>query len=89
MKSNRKYILPFLALGLTMASCSDFLDKEPLDQGTDAIMFKSPEQFDQAALALYSFPDWKSANYDGGLDVSRLYLDQEVPCQGNPSMMPL
>ena len=48
MKSNRKYILPFLALGLTMASCSDFLDKEPLDQGTDAIMFKSPEQFDQA-----------------------------------------
>lgn len=70
MKSNRKYILPFLALGLTMASCSDFLDKEPLDQGTDAIMFKSPEQFDQAALALYSFPDWKSANYDGGLDVS-------------------
>lgn len=53
-----------------MASCSDFLDKEPLDQGTDAIMFKSPEQFDQAALALYSFPDWKSANYDGGLDVS-------------------
>ncbi len=56
MKSNRKYILPFLALGLTMASCSDFLDKEPLDQGTDAIMFKSPEQFDQGSARALLFP---------------------------------
>ena len=69
MKTN-KYIFPFLALGLAMTSCSDFLDKEPLDQGTDAIMFKTPAQFDQAALALYSFTDWKSANFDGNLDVS-------------------
>lgn len=77
MKLN-KYILPFLTLGLTMASCSDFLDKEPLDQGTDAIMYKTPAQFDQAALALYSsFTDkdcgqvmWQNANFDGNLDVS-------------------
>ncbi|MDE6095946.1 MAG: RagB/SusD family nutrient uptake outer membrane protein, partial [Muribaculaceae bacterium] len=69
MKTN-KYIFPFLALGLAMTSCSDFLDKEPLDQGTDAIMYKTPAQFDQAALALYSFPGWNNANFDGNLDVS-------------------
>ncbi|MDE6510662.1 MAG: RagB/SusD family nutrient uptake outer membrane protein, partial [Muribaculaceae bacterium] len=66
----KRYILPALAFGLAMTSCSDFLDKEPLDQGTDAIMFKNPAQFDQAALALYSFTDWKSADFDGNLDVS-------------------
>lgn len=71
MKTN-KYIIPFIALGLAMTSCSDFLDKEPTDKGTDAIMFKTPEQFEQAALALYSFPVWTNINdnCDSGLDVS-------------------
>jgi len=59
-----------LILGAAMTSCSDFLDKEPLDQGTEAIMFKNPEQFEQAANALYDLPQWKYANYDKNTDIS-------------------
>lgn len=67
-----------LALAVTMTfslpSCSDFLDKEPLSQGTEAITFKTPEQFEQAANALYVLPGWN--NYkdrlDGGTDLSGL-----------------
>lgn len=77
MKLN-KISISTLLLGMALTGCSDFLDKEPLDQGTDAIMYKTPAQFDQAALALYSsFTDkdcghtsWNNADYDGNLDVS-------------------
>lgn len=51
-----KNSIPAIILGLAMASCSDFLDKEPLDQGTEAIMFNNPSQFEQAAYALYNLP---------------------------------
>ena len=60
-----------LALAVTMTfslpSCSDFLDKEPLSQGTEAITFKTPEQFEQAANALYVLPGWN--NYKDRLEV--------------------
>lgn len=44
------------------AACSDFLDKEPLSTGTEAIFFKTPEQFVQAANALYDLEGWKNYN---------------------------
>lgn len=71
MRQYIKYFL-ILAAGMSMASCSDFLDKEPLDQGTDAIMFKNPAQFEAAANALYggTVPDWKSINTDGNTDIT-------------------
>lgn len=50
----------FLAFALTTTGCSDFLDKEPLDQGTDAIAYKNAEQFKQAANEFYAHLDgWK------------------------------
>lgn len=64
------YSLLILSAGVSMASCSDFLDKEPLDQGTEAIAFKTPEQFEQAANALYDLPQWKNADFDGNTDIS-------------------
>ncbi|MDE6771074.1 MAG: RagB/SusD family nutrient uptake outer membrane protein [Muribaculaceae bacterium] len=74
MKSYIKSSLLIVAAGLGMASCSDFLEKEPTDQGTEAIMFKNPEQFKAAANALYGgsglLPDWKSINVDGNTDIS-------------------
>lgn len=44
----------FLASAMTfsLSACSSFLDKEPLSQGTEAIVFKNPEHFEQAANAL-------------------------------------
>ena len=48
-----------IVLGVAMTGCSDFLDKEPLDQGTEAITFKTPAQFEQGANALYDLPQWR------------------------------
>ena len=50
-----KFIIPALAVGFITTSCSDFLDKQPLSEGTSAIMYQNPEQFRQAANALYCF----------------------------------
>lgn len=73
MKTYIKSLLIAVA-GLTFASCSDFLDKEPTDQGTDAIMFKNAEQFKAAANALYSnnrnIPDWKGMKWDDNTDIT-------------------
>ena len=67
------------ALTLSLSACSDFLEKEPLSQGTEAIVFKTPEHFVQAANALYNMEGWKNydnkANYDvmdRNLDISGL-----------------
>lgn len=70
----------FLASAMTfsLSACSSFLDKEPLSQGTEAIVFKNPEHFEQAANALYNMEGWKnlenknlgSRALDGGLDIS-------------------
>lgn len=72
---NRLIILS--AVTLSLAACSDFLDKEPLSQGTEAVVFKTPEHFEQAANALYNLEGWKNhdgkANYDNfdkNLDIS-------------------
>lgn len=72
MKLNKLHIIPAFALALMATSCSDFLDKEPTDVGTDAISFKNPSQFEQAANALYSsaFAAWNTINVDGGTDIS-------------------
>lgn len=67
------------AMTLSLTACSDFLNKEPLSQGTEAIVFKTPEHFEQAANALYNVEAWKNydnkPNYssmDGNLDISGL-----------------
>jgi len=46
----------------SLSSCSDFLDKEPLSKGTEAIVFKNAKHFEQAANALYDLEGWKDYN---------------------------
>ncbi|MDH6342655.1 hypothetical protein M2480_002786 [Parabacteroides sp. PFB2-12] len=58
---NKLFILATAAVSL--CACSDFLDKEPLSQGTEAIFYKTPEHFIQAANSLYDIEGWK--DYDG------------------------
>lgn len=65
---------------MSLTACSDFLDKEPLSQGTEAIVFKTPEHFEQAANALYNVIGWKNLDnkpsygdiMDRGTDISGL-----------------
>ena len=77
-----KYKKPTLLITLFMlllTSCGDFLNKAPLSQGTEAIVFKTPEHFKQAANALYNLEGWKDYHgsnindrFDKNLDISGL-----------------
>jgi len=76
MKSNNVKAI-FMVLMATLASCSDFLDREPLDSGTDAIYYQTVDQFVQAANSLYDLEGWKDYNgatiydkLDRGTDLS-------------------
>lgn len=59
-----------------MWGCNDYLDREPLSQGTEAIFYKTADHFNQAANALYNLEGWKNYNgavndfWDKGLDIS-------------------
>lgn len=75
---NQFCLASVVAVSLSLNACSDFLEKEPLSQGTEAITFQTPEQFEQAANALYNTDGWKDlngtayANMDKNLDISGL-----------------
>ena len=64
---------------LLASGCNDFLNKEPLSQGTEAIFFQNPEQFRQAANALYNLEGWK--NYDGKFNAGSSW-DQSLDISG-------
>ena len=72
-----KYLITSAIL-LSFTACSDFLEMEPLSQGTEAIVFKTPEHFEQAANALYNVEGWKDynnaayTNMDKNTDISGL-----------------
>jgi len=68
-----------ILLAIVFASCSDFLDREPLSDGTEAIFFKTPDHFQQAANALYDMEGWK--NYDGS-NIPGYRMDQSMDISG-------
>ncbi len=72
-------IFSILMLAVLLAACSDYLDTEPLSQGTEAIMFKTPDHFKQAANALYNLEGWK--NYDNTA-IGGTRLDQGLDISG-------
>lgn len=72
MKSIINRIFIASALTFSLSACSDFLNKEPLSQGTEAIVFKTPEHFEQAAYYLYDLYGWDYNAIDRNLDISGL-----------------
>ena len=72
MKSIITRIFIASALTFSLSACSDFLNKEPLSQGTEAIVFKTPEHFEQAAYYLYDLYGWDYNAMDRNLDISGL-----------------
>ena len=68
-----KYIIAtsLLAFGMTLASCSDWLEKEPTAEGTETVAFGNAEQFDQAANAFYNHlpAGFGNADYDQDTDI--------------------
>lgn len=71
-----KIVIVLLAITV-FAGCNDFLDREPLSSGTEAIFYKTPEHFVQAANALYNLEGWK--NYDNS---ESLRMDQGTDITG-------
>lgn len=70
-------LFSFFAFAMLMTGCTDLLNKEPLASGTEAIFYKTPDQFKQAANALYNLEGWKDYNnaatyykMDQNLDIS-------------------
>ena len=72
MKSIINRIFIASALTFSLSACSDFLNKEPLSQGTEAIVFKTPEHFEPAAYYLYDLYGWDYNAMDRNLDISGL-----------------
>lgn len=72
MKSIINRIFIASALTFSLSACRDFLNKEPLSQGTEAIVFKTPEHFEQAAYYLYDLYGWDYNAMDRNLDISGL-----------------
>lgn len=61
------------ALVACMPSCSDFLDKEPLAEGTEAVAFKNAVQFQQAADKFIDhLPGWSYDSWDRSTDIGGL-----------------
>lgn len=73
---------------IVFASCSDFLDREPISSGTEAIFFKTPDHFKQAANALYfDLEGWKNndannANNDNPSNISDIRRDRSLDISG-------
>lgn len=76
MKTIINKIFLVSAVTLSLTACSDFLDKEPLDKGTEAIVFNNPESFEQAANALYNLEGWK--NYNGGANYDNMDRNLDI-----------
>lgn len=58
---------------LALASCDDFLEKEPLSSGTEAIVFQNPSQFKAAANEFYNdLPGWDYNTMDKNTDIGGL-----------------
>jgi len=70
MKIFNNISLIVVLLAIMFTSCSDFLEKEPLSSGTDAIFFKTPAHFVQAANALYDVLPRGWDSFDGSTDLS-------------------
>lgn len=80
MKTN-KYILALASAAmLSMTSCSDWLDQEPMSNITTGAYFKNADEFKAAANYLYSqvqgYDKINYALFDNGTDLSYLYKSE-------------
>jgi hypothetical protein len=82
MKIIRNIFLAAALVSLCAACSDDLLDKEPLSSGTEAIMFKTPDQFRQAANALYDLEGWKDYNNGNVVSSSFSKVDHNMDTHG-------
>ncbi|MRT93761.1 RagB/SusD family nutrient uptake outer membrane protein [Ancylomarina sp. 16SWW S1-10-2] len=76
-KQINKFSLALVAAGLILSGCDDYLDQEPLDQVTEAIYYKTSEQFTNASNTFYTRFGWEEG--DESSDLSGNLADYDYP----------
>jgi len=80
--NTHKYL--FLGLfALSISSCNDFLDREPLDKITPESYFQTAEQLSTYALTQYNFKAHFGSGYDFGVYRDDNNTDVQVSSEGN------
>ena len=80
--NTHKYL--FLGLfALSISSCNDFLDREPLDKITPESYFQTAEQLSTYALTRYNFKAHFGSGYDFGVYRDDNNTDVQVSSEGN------
>lgn len=87
MKSIKIYLLLPLLLVLNL-SCSDFLDREPLDQLTESSFYKTESDANRALLSVYS--PMMNENWTGkGWQINEIPSDNSQPGGLDPDFTPI
>lgn len=76
--NTHKYIL-FGLLTLSISSCNDFLDREPLDRITPVTYFQTADQLGTYALSQYNF----NAHFGSGYDLGVYRDDNDTDVQAS------
>ena len=90
-----KKVYYILATALSLISCNDFLDREPLDKITPEVYFSTSEQLGTYAITCYAYKlndnyTFNSNNKDGyGLGVFKLdnNTDVQVATEGDQEFL--
>ncbi|MFR9535714.1 MAG: RagB/SusD family nutrient uptake outer membrane protein [Rikenellaceae bacterium] len=86
LKIYKYNLLVLLAGMLAFSSCESTLDQEPLDQLTEAIYYKTPEQFEAAANYLYEYFGFEYGDTDAS-DLTNNYGETEPYGWGTTSLV--
>ncbi|MFK7905395.1 MAG: hypothetical protein AB8B69_09735, partial [Chitinophagales bacterium] len=86
----KRYLLQIIALTvtLTMISCEDFLNREPLDQLTTDNFYKTLADADKALLATYSPMQDQEWNSKGWM-LTEIPSDNTQPGGTDPDFTPI
>lgn len=78
-----KKVYYILAMALSLISCNDFLDREPLDKITPKVYFSTSEQLGTYAITCYNFQSNIKSAYSLGIFKSDDNTDVQVAAEGD------
>lgn len=82
-----KYIIGLLVAALSLSSCNDFLDREPLDFGDENAYFKSDSDLKLSVNSFYEYLPQNKALW-GGLYTEDVNSDNQVSASYNTLFYP-
>jgi len=83
-----KYFVIVVLLGLTSVGCTDFLDREPLDEISTGSFYTTAEEAELAAISMYSAIqaiDWRGKSWQ----IEEIPSDNTTPGGNDPDFSPI